>query len=70
MEKESKKVEITLGSYFGNLFVTEKDGKCYWCNEDYDGYPWTEIPEELYNCLIENKDKVGNDVIWESRSKD
>lgn len=50
----SKQTEIGgLCNYYGCLEVKEEDGKFYWSIENYDGHYWKEIPESLYNALIE-----------------
>lgn len=62
------KTEINLGSCYGYLQVKSQNGKFYWCIEEYDGYPWCEIPKELYDCIIKNKDKVGDNIMWKDKA--
>jgi hypothetical protein len=41
-----------IGNYYGGLFIAKEDSKYYWGIENYDGFFWEEIPEEVYNCLL------------------
>ncbi len=43
----------TIHNYYGKLYVSEKDGKYYWCIENYDGcLNWEQIPRYLYDALL------------------
>jgi len=43
----------TIGNYYGGLSVLKEDGKFFWGIENWDGTHWEEIPESLFNTLIE-----------------
>lgn len=43
----------TIGNYYGGLVVKKENGKFYWGIEDYEDTRWEEIPESLYQSLIE-----------------
>jgi len=42
-----------IDNYYGGLNIAKSAGKCYWCIEGYGGDKWKEIPEQLYNSLVE-----------------
>lgn len=47
-------VEVgNIGNDYGGLTICKKDGKFFWSVENWDGFMWEEIPEELYNALAE-----------------
>ena len=46
-----------IGNDYGSLEIMFKDGKYYWGIEDWSGTSWEEIPEELYNTLVEFENK-------------
>lgn len=41
-----------IGNYYGDLKVTAKDGKFFWAIPNYDRTDWEEIPQSLYEALI------------------
>ena len=41
-----------IDNYYGGLSVSSADNKFYWSIENWDGYYWKEIPEELYMALL------------------
>ena len=43
----------TIANYYGSLEVATEDGKFFWAIENWDGHNWKEIPESLYNALVE-----------------
>lgn len=43
----------TIGNYYGNLEIATDGDKFFWCIENWDGYDWKEIPESLYNALMD-----------------
>lgn len=63
----SKRQRIgTVKNFYGGIWITKEDGKCYWCIEDHGYYPafapfdqafWKEISQELYNELKNHKSK-------------
>ena len=53
MEGTSIRTIGEIGNYYGCLEVKGENGKFYWAIENWDGYDWEEIPESLYNALID-----------------
>jgi hypothetical protein len=49
-----------IGNYYGGIKVKVEGGKAYWGIENHDGTHWQEIPESLYNELI-NFNALGAD---------
>lgn len=43
----------TIGNYYGGLAVKEENDKYYWGIEDWDGTYFEEIPEYLYDALLQ-----------------
>lgn len=49
-----KQTEIgDIGNYYGGLWIKTNEDGFYWGIENYDGIHWEEIPEKLYNELME-----------------
>jgi hypothetical protein len=51
-----------IGNYYGDLRVTEYEGKYFWVIEDRNYCPtdiskWEEISKELYDLLIKHDDQ-------------
>ena len=46
-----------IGNYYGNLEVKEEGGLYYWAIENHDRIDWEEIPESLYNELVNFEDR-------------
>jgi hypothetical protein len=42
-----------IGNYYGGLHVKLEDGKPYWSIEDWDGHHWQDIPQRLYQTLVD-----------------
>jgi hypothetical protein len=53
MEEEIKIGNI--GNAYGDLRVKKENGKCYWGIENWSCMHWEEIPESLFNTLLEFK---------------
>lgn len=47
----------TIGNYYGNLEVAQKDGLFYWGIENWNGTLWEEIPQVLYDQLVAYEDE-------------
>lgn len=68
---EEKRIQIgTIENYYGQLEVKTEGEKYYWAIEDHDGYEWEEIPQSLYNELVQFNKKQGcenrnRNRIWE-----
>lgn len=43
----------TIGNYYGGLAVKSEGDKFFWSIENFDGYDWVEIPENLYRTLLD-----------------
>lgn len=50
-------LEMYPGNYYGSLTVIKWDNKYWWAVENWDGYHWQEITEELYNALKKFKEQ-------------
>jgi hypothetical protein len=44
-----------INNTYGDLRVKEENGLYYWGIENWDGTNWEEIPEFLFNTLIQFK---------------
>ena len=42
-----------IGNYYGGLELAIDGGRFYWGLRDWDGIDWQEIPESLYESLME-----------------
>lgn len=42
-------------NYYGGLSVKEEDGKFFWSIENYNGFSWYDISENLFKLLIEEE---------------
>lgn len=47
----------TIGNYYGNLEVAQKDGLFYWGIDNWNGTRWEEIPQVLYDQLVAYEDE-------------
>ena len=53
-------MEKTIGqisNYYGCLSIKEENQKYFWGIEDWDGCFWEEIPEALYDALVDFENK-------------
>ena len=41
-----------ISNYYGGLNIKKEKNKYYWGIENWDGTEWEEIPETLYNELL------------------
>ena len=61
----SKHIETRIGqieNFYGGLSIMTADGRFYWSIKRHDGDNWQEIPEKLYDALLEyerERDQAG-----------
>jgi len=44
-----------IGNYYAGLWARSHLGKYYWSIETHSGYYWSEIPEYLFQALIQHE---------------
>ncbi len=49
----STHIDYAVANYYGGIHVSHLNGKYFWAVENYSGFDWFEISEQLFNALID-----------------
>jgi len=60
----------SINNYYGGLTIGRIEGVPHWSIENYDGYEWEEISENLYEELLKHKSKDSDDLIDDQREQE